>query len=86
MSLVSRGNKYTRLMKKIKTFETFFGGTHLGSDQVNVDSSVIRNNTSTPDHFSLETEDTIIKSQIIDFINDCNLEDLKKIKNYLNTL
>lgn len=73
-------------MKKIKTFETFSGGTHLGSDQVNVDSSVIRNNTSTPDHFSLETEDTIIKSQIIDFINDCNLEDLKKIKNYLNTL
>jgi len=43
-------------MKYIKKFEGYFGGTHLGNDQVNTDSAVIKNVTGEPEEYSSDDE------------------------------
>lgn len=77
-------------MKKLKTYENFFGGTHLGSNQVNTDSSVVRNNTFEPDEFSNEITDDveILKSDIMSLLeeNDFDSVQLGKIKSFIVTL
>lgn len=77
-------------MNKLKTYENFFGGTHLGSDQVNTDSSVVRNNTSTPDEYSDEFINDVetLKNDILTHIeeNDFDAVQLKKIKSFIATL
>lgn len=86
MPLVSRSNKYIRLMKKIKTYESFFGGTHLGSDNINNDSSIVRNVSLPVESFSDDLEEDTIKNQIIDLLDNYNSEDLIKIKNFIQTI
>lgn len=77
-------------MNKLKTYENFFGGTHLGSDQVNTDSSVVRNNTSTPDEYSAEFINDVetLKNDILTHIeeNDFDAVQLEKIKSFIATL
>jgi len=77
-------------MNKLKTYENFFGGTHLGSDQVNTDSSVVRDNTSTPDEYSDEFINDVetLKNDILTHIeeNDFDTVQLKKIKSFISTL
>lgn len=77
-------------MNKLKTYENFFGGTHLGSDQVNTDSSVVRDNTSTPDEYSDEFINDVetLKNDILTHIeeNDFDAVQLKKIKSFIATL
>lgn len=77
-------------MKKLKTYENFFGGTHLGSDQVNTDSSVVRDNTSTPDEYSAEFINDVetLKNDILTHIeeNDFDAVQLEKIKSFIATL
>lgn len=77
-------------MNKLKTYENFFGGTHLGSDQINTDSSVVRNSTFTPDEYSDEIIDDVefLKSDIIALLeeNDFDAVQLKKIKSFIATL
>ena len=77
-------------MRKIKTYENFFGGTHLGSDQVNTDSAVVRNNTSQPDEFSKEFIDDVetLKNDIMNQLeeNDFDSVQLEKIKSFITTL
>jgi hypothetical protein len=77
-------------MRKLKTYENFFGGTHLGSDQVNNDSSVVRNNTFTPDEYSdgiIDDVDTL-KNDIVALLeeNDFDVIQLEKIKSFIATL
>lgn len=77
-------------MEKIKTYENFFGGTHLGSDQVNTDSSVVRNNTFEPDEFSNEVTNDVesLKSDIMSLLeeNDFDSVQLEKIKSFIVSL
>jgi hypothetical protein len=77
-------------MKKLKKYENFFGGTHLGSDQVNTDSNVVRNNTYKPDEYSTETINDIetIKIDILTLLeeNDFDVVQLEKIKSFIITL
>ena len=77
-------------MKKLKKYENFFGGTHLGSDQVNTDSRVVRNNTYKPDEYSTETINDIetIKIDILTLLeeNDFDVVQLEKIKSFIITL
>jgi hypothetical protein len=77
-------------MKKIKTYEGFFGGTHLGSDQVNTDSSVVINNTFEPDEFSNEITDDLesLKIDIMSLLeeNDFDSVQLEKIKSFIVSL
>lgn len=77
-------------MNKLKTYENFFGGTHLGSDQVNTDSSVVRDNTSTPDEYSDEFINDVetLKNDILTHIeeNDFDAVQLEKIKSFIATL
>jgi len=77
-------------MNKLKTYENFFGGTHLGSDQVNTDSSVVRDNTSTPDEYSAEFINDVetLKNDILTHIeeNDFDAVQLEKIKSFIATL
>ena len=77
-------------MNKIKKYESFFGETHLGSDQVNTDSSVVRNSTFTPDEYSDEIIDDVevLKSDIIALLeeNDFDAVQLEKIKSFIATL
>ena len=77
-------------MNKLKTYEDFFGGTHLGSDQVNTDSSVVRDNTSTPDEYSDEFINDVetLKNDILTHIeeNDFDAVQLEKIKSFIATL
>lgn len=44
-------------MRKLKTYEGFINGTHLGSDQVNTDSSIVTNVDVKPDEFEDEFTD-----------------------------
>jgi hypothetical protein len=77
-------------MKKLKKYENFFGGTHLGPDQVNTDSNVVRNNTFEPDEYSDEFIDDVetLKSDIMALLeeNDFNSVQLEKIKSFIATL
>jgi regulator of replication initiation timing len=77
-------------MNKLKKYENFFGGTHLGSDQVNTDSTSIRNVTEEPDRYSTEIIDDIseLKNEIIDLLeeNDFTNVQLEKIKRFIATL
>jgi hypothetical protein len=77
-------------MKNLKKYENFFGGTHLGSDQVNTDSNVVRNNTYKPDEYSTETINDIetIKIDILTLLeeNDFDVVQLEKIKSFIITL
>ncbi len=77
-------------MKNLKKYENFFGGTHLGSDQVNTDSNVVRNNTFEPDEYSDEFIDDVetLKSNIMALLeeNDFNSVQLEKIKSFIITL
>ena len=77
-------------MKNLKKYENFFGGTHLGSDQVNTDSNVVRNNTYKPDEYSTETINDIetIKIDILTLLeeNDFDVVQLEKIKSFIVTL
>lgn len=77
-------------MKNLKKYENFFGGTHLGSDQVNTDSNVVRNNTYKPDEYSTETINDVetLKSDIISLLeeNDFDSVQLEKIKSFIITL
>ena len=77
-------------MKNLKKYENFFGGTHLGSDQVNTDSNVVRNNTYKPDEYSTETINDIetIKLDILTLLeeNDFDVVQLEKIKSFIITL
>jgi hypothetical protein len=77
-------------MGNIKSYENFFGGTHLGSDQVNNDSSVVRNNTFEPDKFSSEITDDVetLKNNIIRLLeeNDFDNIQLEKIINFISLL
>jgi hypothetical protein len=77
-------------MKNLKKYENFFGGTHLGSDQVNTDSRVVRNNTYKPDEYSTETINDIetIKIDILTLLeeNDFDVVQLEKIKSFIITL
>jgi hypothetical protein len=77
-------------MKNLKKYENFFGGTHLGSDQVNTDSRVVRNNTFEPDEYSTETINDIetIKIDILTLLeeNDFDVVQLEKIKSFIVTL
>ena len=88
--MVSRSDKYIRLMKNLKKYENFFGGTHLGSDQINTDSSVVRNNTSTPDEYSDDFINEVqnLKSDIVALLeeNDFDAVQLEKIKSFITTL
>jgi hypothetical protein len=77
-------------MRNLKKYENFFGGTHLGSDQVNTDSRVVRNNTYKPDEYSTETINDIetIKIDILTLLeeNDFDVVQLEKIKSFIITL
>lgn len=77
-------------MEKIKTYENFFGGTHLGSDQVNNDSSVVRDNTFEPDEFSNEVTNDVesLKIDIMSLLeeNDFDSIQLEKIKSFIVSL
>ena len=77
-------------MRNLKKYENFFGGTHLGSDQVNTDSRVVRNNTYKPDEYSTETINDIetIKIDILILLeeNDFDVVQLEKIKSFIITL
>jgi hypothetical protein len=77
-------------MRSLKKYENFFGGTHLGSDQVNTDSRVVRNNTYKPDEYSTETINDIetIKIDILTLLeeNDFDVVQLEKIKSFIITL
>lgn len=74
-------------MKKLKRYESFLNGTHLGNDQVNTDSAHTRNISLLPDTYS-DDEDEDFKEVIIDIINRKNLTkiQLQKLKYYLETL
>lgn len=77
-------------MNKLKKYENFFGGTHLGPDQVNTDSAVVRNVTEEPDSYSVEIIDDVaeIKNDIIALLeeNDFTNVQLEKIKSFIATL
>jgi hypothetical protein len=77
-------------MNKLKKYEGFFGGTHLGGDQVNTDSSHVRNVTGEPDNYSDEIIDDVetLKSDIIALLeeNDFTNVQLEKIKSFIATL
>ena len=77
-------------MKKLKKYENFFGGTHLGPDQVNTDSAHVRNINQQPDEFSTEIISNIsdLKGEIIDLLDkeDFDVIQLEKIKNFITNL
>ena len=73
MSLVSRSNQYYNInMKYLKKFEGFFGGTHLGSDQVNTDSAVVKNVTGKPEEYANEEIPNTLSIWTDKVVNYCN--------------
>ena len=75
-------------MNKLKTYEGFFGGTHLGQDQVNTDTSIVRDVTNEPDSYSDENiigDEETLKTDIISLLNEIDFTpiQLEKIKHFI---
>jgi len=80
-------------MKYLNKFEGYFGGTHLGNDQVNNDSAVVKNVTKQPEEYAdnKETKTTTIwTDKVVNYCNNrgLNPKELSRsaISNILDTL